>query len=480
MKLNIFNKNFRLIVLLIFITELASFLGYLQPNFRQIAFFIVAGLVLVLSLIDLKFGILVLLTELFIGSKGYLFYFASGGMTVSIRIALWLIVMTIWAGKVLLKKEKIKLKSYAYFLPLFLFIFWGLINGYLNNNFSNVFFDFNGWLFFSLLLPFSWFIRQKKSIEKIKQIFIVCLTWLSFKTLILFFIFSHKFNTLVYEIYRWVRESGVGEITQVQGGFYRIFFQSHIYILIGIFFLLIQLPKFKKIKNRNFIVLFSGISLLFSIIIISFSRSFWVGGLVGGLLYLIWLIKEYSWQQSLKTLGLIFLSIATSILLITAILYFPCPQALGGFKTTNLLSERLTETDEAAVSSRWQLLPELWGEVKETPILGQGFGKTVTYLTKDPRALENNADGQYITYAFEWGWLDIWLKLGIFGLLAYLALLSKIVYDGFKKRANSLILGLTIGIITISVVSFFSPYLNHPLGIGYLILAGLIISTQKE
>jgi len=525
---NIFNKNFKLIILLIFLAELISFYGYLQPDFRQIAFFIVVGLILILSLIDLKFGVLILLAELFIGSKGYLFYFASGGVVISIRIALWLIIMAVWAGKTLINKNeslrayarsiftprhgfhnpggiyrirpvarerrdgfryKIQLKPYAYFIPLFFFIIWGLISGWLNHNsFNNIFFDFNGWLYFLLLFPLASCIYRDSrlptpgtggqvSVHQISQVFVACLAWLSFKTFLLLFIFSHNIIGLTYELYRWVRASGVGEITQMQGGFYRVFFQSHIYILIGLFILLIFLAD-QTFKDKKRVMGYGlWVTCLLSTIIISFSRSFWVGSIVGLLIYFGFLIKEYNWQKVFKILGLLLLSVITSILVIIAIVNFPYPDPLGGFNTASLLSERLTETNESAISSRWQLLPELWQEIKQTPILGQGFGATVTYFTKDPRVLESNPSGEYTTYAFEWGFLDIWLKLGILGLLAYLVLIGKIVYDGFKKRANSLILGLTIGLIVISAVSFFSPYLNHPLGIGYIILAYLIINA---
>ena len=56
--------------------------------------------------------------------------------------------------------------------------------------------------------------------------------------------------------------------------------------------------------------------------------------------------------------------------------------------------------------------------------MGRGFGATVTYQTRDPRILADNGSGEYTTYAFEWGWLDIWLKLGIFGLAAYFLLIG--------------------------------------------------------
>ncbi len=169
---------------------------------------------------------------------------------------------------------------------------------------------------------------------------------------------------------------------------------------------------------------------------------------------------------------------------------FPYPTPSGDFSATGLLSDRATSiTGEAAVSSRWSLLPALWSEIKTAPVLGKGFGATVTYKSSDPRVLEIDPTGKYTTYAFEWGWLDTWLKLGFFGVLAYIVLIGKIVYDGIRLNLefrilnleyNSAVIGLVIGLSVISVVSFFTPYMNHPLGIGYLIVVGVILDKKRE
>ena len=119
--------------------------------------------------------------------------------------------------------------------------------------------------------------------------------------------------------------------------------------------------------------------------------------------------------------------------------------------------------------------------------MGQGFGATITYQSSDPRVLQASPTGEYTTYAFEWGWLDIWLKLGLFGVLAYLVLIGKIVISGLKLVLdnrqqtidNRTVLGLIIGLGVIVVVSIFSPYMNHPLGIGYLILVSAILENFK-
>lgn len=510
----LFNKIFRQTFLFIFLAELFSLLGYLLPEFNKIGFLIIASLALILSLIKLEYGLWMLLTELFIGSKGYLFFFEHEGIIISIRIALWLVVMAVWLGQAIsawIKNKKLNIEFarspyFPYFGALFVFIAFGLINGFLNHNeFSDIFFDFNGWLYFTLVFPiYGIFKKTPRSSEELPrpvlsifQIFTASITWLCAKTFLLLFVFSHNIIGITYELYRWARSTGVGEITQVQGGFYRVFFQSHIFVLIGFFiFIILLLDKLRDkfdFKNKKILILLSAVCCLLSVILISFSRSFWIGLAVGLLIY--WLVNllvyRIGWKKFFINNGILLFSAILSIGIIAAVVKFPYPKPIGGFSTTDLLSERAGQiTGEAGASSRWSLLPELWNEIKRAPILGQGFGATVTYKSSDPRVLQYSAGGEYTTYAFEWGWLDIWLKLGLFGAIFYLILIGKICIDGLYLMQRSkckdqndnvkckIYLGLIIGLIVTATVSFFSPYMNHPLGIGYLILASAILSNN--
>jgi len=126
-------------------------------------------------------------------------------------------------------------------------------------------------------------------------------------------------------------------------------------------------------------------------------------------------------------------------------------------------------------------LPVMWHEIKKAPLLGFGYGKTITYKSSDPRVLQNNPDGQYSTYAFEWGYLSLWLKFGILGLLTYLTLFLTAIYRGLLKwrQGNNLAGVLSLGLLVLLVVNFFTPYLDHPLGIGYLLLTISLISLAK-
>jgi len=491
---NFFNKNLRFIFLFIILAEILSFLGYYYQLINFAAFFAIVILVLILSLYRLEYGLFILLAELLVGSFGYLFYFESGGFKISIRIALWLIIMSVWLAGALIKLVKTKRLEldfsrssyFPYFLALFIFIISGVINGFLkNNSLNNIFFDSNNWLYFLLIFPIFAILQTDDNLKIVKQIFLAAVSWLSIKTIILAYIFSHSFNFFILDLYLWVRRSGVGEITQVVPGFSRIFMQSHIFVLIGFFILLFYLLKNLKEKqvilNKQNFILIGFSTLLLSTIIISFSRSFWLG-LVAGAVF-ISLTAIFKLKIGLKKFiifnSTVALTIILSLFLTLLIIKFPFPSPAGNFDAANLLGERATQiTNEAGASSRWQLLPELWQKIKTAPILGRGFGATVTYKSNDPRVLAANHEGEYTTYAFEWGWLDIWLKLGILGLLIYLILFSKIIYDGLNINSY-FSLSLATGLILILAVSIFSPYANHPLGIGYLIIAAVMMENLK-
>lgn len=514
-----FKKTFKYTFLFIFLAELFSFFGYLLPAFNKAAFLIIALVALILSLYKMEYGVWILLAELFIGSKGYLFYFDQGGFTISVRMALWLIVMSVWLAKVSVgwlktKKTEIQfLKSpyFPYFFILFIFIGWGVINGVLkHNDLSNIFFDFNNWLYFALIFPLFDVISGREKFEKILQILVASIGWLSLKTFFLLFIFSHNLIGMVYELYRWVRTSGVGEITQMPSGFVRIFFQSHIFVLIGLFLfiILISAQIIEKQKNKKFparpptrppftlpngdvgrVVCVQGagrrasffllLTFLLSVVLITFSRSFWAGLLAAFLFFCLFILLKLKigWNNFLKINGVLLVSAILSFTVIFAIVKFPYPKPTADFGAS-IFSERAGAiSGEAGAASRWSLLPELWQKIKISPFFGDGFGATVTYKTRDPRVLESNAGGEYTTYAFEWGWLDIWLKLGFFGLLAYAVLIIKIILNlisgAFSDEITNIKKSFAFGLIVISIVSIFSPYLNHPLGIGYVILAAL-------
>ncbi len=480
--MNLFGKYFKTSLLFISFALILSFAAYFFPLFNKVAFFVVLGLTLVLSLEKLEYGIYILLAELFIGSKGYLFYFDAGGISVSLRIALFLVVMAVWIYS-RLKTKNLKFKLDRWYWILFIFIGWGLVWGLVRgNSFQNLFFDFNGWLYFTVIFPLVDVIKSREQVENVLQIFTAAITVIVIKTFFLLYIFSHNLEVAMYPLYHWLRQFLIGEITLMSSGFYRIFFQSQIYVLIGFFilaaFLIWQKNKDKKIITR-YALLATG---CLSSILISFSRSFWVGLAFGIFILLIFLIVDkFSFKKIIKIglYGLAILIISGATILIAVKFPYPTP---GKISWGSMLEERLTDLNEAAVRSRWDLLPPLGREIVKHPVLGSGFGTTVTYKSSDPRAVQVNPGGIFTTYAFEWGYLDIMLKIGLAGLVVYLLLIAKIWRLGWfwGHSGEWLHLGLLLGLAALLVTNFFSPYLNHPLGISYIMLCGVIFSQFKK
>ncbi len=476
--MDLFGKYFKTSLLFISLTLILSFCAYFFPLFNKAAFFVILALTLVLTLEKLEYGLYILLAELFIGSKGYLFFLDTGGVSVSLRIGLFLIVMAVWIYN-RLKIKDLRFKLDKWYWILFAFIAWGFVWGLIRgNSFQNLFFDFNGWIYFALVFPLADVIKSREQIENVLQIFTASITIIIVKTFIFLYIFSHGFEVVVLPIYRWLRQFLIGEVTLMPSGFYRIFFQSQIYLLIGFFiFSAFLIWENKKDKRCWFLAVGSLTSVL-----ISFSRSFWVGLAAGIIAFLVILIiQKFSFGKIVRIglAGLAILIISLSATFVTAQFPFPEPRKIS---FASMFSDRLTDLDEAAVRSRWDLLPPLGREIVKHPIVGSGFGTTVTYKSSDPRAVQFNPGGIFTTYAFEWGFLDIMLKIGLAGLVVYILLIVKIWRFGwFLGRSRDFIFpGLLLGLAALLATNFFSPYLNHPLGIGYIMLCDIIFQKLKS
>jgi len=336
------------------------------------------------------------------------------------------------------------------------------------------------------------------------------LTWLIIKTILLLYIFSHQFIWALPEVYQWIRDIRIGEITMMGNNFYRIFLQSQIFALLA-FFILLPLNK-----NKSLIIL------SLTTVIISFSRSFWLGLTVGFCIYGLYLLL-YQRKQILKQISKIVVIAVLSLAIIFVIIILP--PKISGDSLGSLISKRATEI-EAAGSSRINMLKPLAESIIKHPVIGSGFGATVTYKSVDQRLLATTAgaSGEYTTYAFEWAYLDLLLKIGLVGVFVYLLLIFKILQILWQNILNKndypptgdppspvrkipnrklgdelriiplrgiplhqsgkfqtenwgtdygLRLGIFLALISLLAVNIFTPYLNHPLGIGFILISSI-------
>ncbi len=464
MKFTKINKFIPITTALIILLEMNSFIAHVFFPIKIPAWLIVVGLVFVLSLYKTEFGLYFILAELAIGGKGYLLDFFG----VSLRMGLFAAVII--AGLINIARHKNWRNNFSekklLLLPfsiLAIAIVFAGVNGLTGNKFQNVYADANAWLFFLLLPVFIFSSKSSKFIENSLAIIITASTWLSLKTIFFLFLFSGQYAIIGDPIYSWIRNSGVGEITYINGNNYRIFFYSQIYCLFSSFILSAMILK-NKIENKKVEIIYYSI-LFFQLfaLLISQSRSFWLAG--SGTIFLMMFILLFINKQlifkSLKIICFIGLAIIIQIF-------------LTQFITGSIFNNRLSNMNsEPAGISRLNQLAPLTQNILQNPVFGYGFGKTLTYTSKDPRILKINQSGEYTTYAFEWGYLDIWLKMGLVGILGYLFVYWFIAKKLLKKKEqiNFNNFGLLLGLLCLAMVNVFTPYLNHPLGIGFIILS---------
>ena len=451
--------------------EAVSFIAFFLPEFQAMLGIVLTLLFLAATARDIRIGIFLLFVELAIGGHGYLVSLTLGGAAFAIRHVWFVSLILLFIARefkqiVALIKESDVMRRLIFVgvvgaLATFIAYSRGVA-------LADIFSDGNAYLFYGLVVVFALY-KNYISREKLVSVLFGALIVLTVKTFITLAIFSNGL-LLASEWYLWVRDLRFGEITYIEFAFYRVFFQSQVFLLpalalIGSYIL----HRGKTIEKHEKQWLWVLLMLFMGGFLLSFSRSFWVGAFAGALSFiLLTYITRRSIISHLKTVATYF-----SIGLIGGLFILAAAQSFS--IDPSVFVNRLRLEDESAIASRWALLPEMAKGIQESPVFGKGFGTTVTYVSSDPRILTSTGGtGKYTTFSFEWGYVDFWLKMGLVGLSAliyFYAYFLALQWKNMRKNASDwYAFGMTTSLIMLFVLHFFTPYLNHPLGIGYLAL----------
>jgi O-antigen ligase len=445
----------------------ASFLSFFSQTAQVGGFVFFAFLCLILGLWRREFALYLALLELTLGSFGYLLSIPASGLNLSLRYAFFMVIMGLFIADVIKSKIKYQISKIILALAAF-FLIWlaGIVNGYFREyNLSNIFFDANSYLYLLLFFPAISWIDTEEKIKNAVKVMLSGALILSLFTAALFIFFTRIQNPAALQtVYKWVRDFRIGEITPFENGAYRIFIQSQIYSAVMLLFMFVL----DAYRRMNFKKIVSFIIVLSSAIYIGMSRSIWIG-LIAGFLILLGLL--YYTRFSLKKVAKI--ALFSSLMFYSAVLIV----SLLMPKDAAFLAGRLWVGADALDTRMSQLKPFL-PAIKDNLFFGSGFGKTLTFKSFDPRI--GGAD--YTTYAFEWGYLDMILKFGVMGLVAYLCFVYFIIRGIWQRLKVSPILAVwsLSAIVLVCVAHIFTPYLNHPLGIGILIVAGAVVGIDKK
>jgi len=469
--------------------ECLSFLGFLAPAVGHAALALLAILALAMAVTDLRWLFALLMVEMVIGTHGRLFSAEMFGFSLSLRMVLFGVLALGWIVHAARGCSRVMHFRHAHVsAPLLLLIAAltlaatrGLAEG---ASFGAVFHDANGYAFL-LLIPIGLdLFAGREGFAWLTRALTGAVAWLAAKSLLALYLFTHDFGPILKDIFDWQRVLRLGEITVMPGGAVRVFSASDVFLLPAVFIGAMLAWEYGKRK----ILLWTALAA--AAFLVSLSRSFWLGAIVASAFMLPVFVRMEI--VPLRRIGgffgtvLVTLALAGGSLALTAL--FPFPDRSVGAGAWNAYGGRLTDASDAAVSSRWNQIPPLKEGIARAPILGSGFGATITYRSDDPRVIELNPGGVVTTGAIEWQYLEIWLKTGLLGVLAIVWLWWRIGLFFWRTIGTArgtdrlLAAGLMLSFLAFIVANIFTPYINHPLGWGFLalVIIGLHAAQEQE
>ncbi|MBL7053997.1 O-antigen ligase family protein [Patescibacteria group bacterium] len=466
------NEQIRFIVYLFIIFQLLSIIGYYWQTVRAVVFFIIILLTIIACSRKIEYGFLILFFEFLAGHGGHLFEMAG----ISLRTSLFLIVVGWWLFK---QADKYNYKILftwpkspilVLYLLLGFLVFNGLVNGLNFNDPVLAIKDVMNYAYLFLVFPIIDILKKnnfKKDFLKLSQGAII---GISFITILIFFFFILDLVEVHDSFYWWWRSVATGKATFTGNNFFRIVSPLHLLILPA-FLILLSLLTSPKLKSNKIVFLAIICSL---VLLLNFSRAYFLGMIIG----MIFLIKNWQWK---KWLGFCLIVIIVLILEFTALYAIASKgQALSGL---NYFKDRMhtfvSPEDEMSSLTRMIILPNLITQIKQNPVFGQGLGAKVFFDDPITGEIKN-------TFHLDWGYLEIWLELGIFGLVTYGLILLFIFYYAYKKLKHitsifeqRFIIGLLAGLVSIAVSTLTGPFLFHPLGLFYLTFTSAYIINTK-
>ncbi|MBI2551215.1 O-antigen ligase family protein [Candidatus Uhrbacteria bacterium] len=479
-----FDKPFRMILA----SHAAVFAVAIAVFHQQIPSLIILSLILAgvatLTVYKLEWGIAALFAELFANSHGHLIYGFVGGQQVGLRMAVFGGLMSGYLLSLILRRTRLPKidQRLLSFVPLGLAAIYGLAIGWQTHGMAAIA-DGNGYFYLLAIFPITSVRWTNERRHIILQTLSAGAIWMVIVTLGLFFIFSHVPLFKLGSTYMFIRDTRTGELTQQVGNLFRVFLPGQFSIVVFLLIVIAMMPL--RLWRTNRWLVLGTISTLTASLAISLSRSFWLGLIagLGSLLPLAIIVFRPTLKEAIKSVLTAGVGMLAGFIVIILLVLAPLPgsgsRSLS--ELTGIFAERSTGFSGAAIDSRWKLLDPLWTLIKEKPITGHGFGQTVTFVTDDPRIRAEQPDGHYETYSLEWGWLELWLKMGIVAPLAFIYLISYQAWMLWKQRQNAgwLAIGLIASLVFLVVTHIFSPYLNHPLGLGLLLFVVAFLKEEK-
>lgn len=369
-------------------------------------------------------------------------------------------------------RERIKIEK-RFLIPIIvvcIYIAYGSIIGLINgNSFGDIFSDVNSFLGVLYILLLIVYVRGKsENISKILNIFVNCATIVAVITIALFVISRiYLPNDLhiiaIYNDLNTKLQYGLISGLVLSNNYARVYLYNGIFMQLAVAIMFIKL--FNKEKNIFGIL---KLAILLIGIYVSNTRGFWLGTIGVVLLsfaYYLWRVKKYKLTIKNVLIAIIPLILVAIILPKTIVSVSPeqnLPQSSGSIKDR---VESITdfENDESNKVRAIQLR-FLVDKIKEKPVLGWGFG---SHIYEYPQYMQDNGLQPVSSSSFELYYVELLFKTGVIGVLIFFGyliynfvkLLIILFKKGLKQKDEQMLVGWTIGTMSILASSITNPYI---------------------
>jgi O-antigen ligase len=463
-----FDKQTIWLLLAFFGLRLVSFLLVGHPIIQGFILFAVIMGYGMLYYANPRYAWLALIGELLLGGSGHmleLFGLSLRSLVIMLFLIMWLVDSGV-RGRL---DENFFIKHHIYFLgiPLFIFLaaasFIGLGAG---NSPTAVFQDLVPFTYLLLLLPAFRLFEESDSRETLIRILIVYVLGSAIFALFTFILFSTDISILQGEYYKWFRDVAMGKITNMHTGFYRIVLPEHVFAVPLTLIITSLLMKDEKHHYMWRFLLASGLLVL----ALNLSRGYFLALLVG-LLVLKYKHTAKKWFREFSYTILILLGLFMSVHFVASGFYSPGLE-LFGVRIASITTPAL----ETSSNIRMTLLPPILDKISTSPLIGHGLGSSVSYV--DPVTNITKSTRQ-----FDWGYLEMWVELGFFGMAAFLLVIILIMFELVKKSRmisdhHDFYVGLLASLFALLVMNLTAPILFHVFGIAYLAFIASYVMKQ--
>ena len=477
-----------------------SLLSFFVEPLRPILFFILLGTALACAFWKPQYVLVPMVLELLLDSSGHLFEWRG----LSLRLLTLAVALVAWLYHTIRARAlvtKLKTPFTFFYLIILAAVALAAYNGYRNgHDVKSIIADAIPFLYLALWYPLRDFIDKchaefisaspklvmdsfqnleiPKQVRDDRMVGLILGSFLgaAILSLITLFLFSSGLQEIHGPFYTWWRDWVAGKATSTGFGFYRIVTPLHLFLTALVPYVCYvilsedRLELSRRISPIRFLdstrlrLASLGMTplrwlLLVAILLvptINFSRIYFLA-IIPATLVMAWRLP---WKKVLLTLILIGgLSLAEySVINLVA-----SRGTSFGFEFLTKQSRGIIDPEsEASASERAAILPHLMQKIKNSPVLGEGLGATVTYYNPFLQK-------ELTTPHLDWGYLELTVEFGIIAALFFLGLIFWLLW---KHHRN--VLGASV-LVFLLVATLTSPALFHVYGIS-LILAVLLTS----